>query len=85
MGRGRARAKQQKVARDLKYRSVDTDFVLLERELRGDDYRSDEERESIPDAYADLAEEYAAHEADESEEYGSTGSYIDDDEDARGA
>ena len=34
MGRGRAKAKQTKVARDLKYRTVDTDFVSLERELR---------------------------------------------------
>ena len=36
MGRGRAKAKQTKVARDLKYRSVDTDFASLERELRSD-------------------------------------------------
>ena len=35
MGRGRARAKQTKVARDLKYRTFDTDFSSLERELRG--------------------------------------------------
>ncbi|WP_342372156.1 DUF3073 domain-containing protein [Propioniciclava soli] len=34
MGRGRAKAKQTKVARDLKYRTVDTDFSSLERELR---------------------------------------------------
>ncbi len=36
MGRGRAKAKQTKVARDLKYRTFDTDFSSLERELRGD-------------------------------------------------
>ncbi len=36
MGRGRAKAKQTKVARDLKYRTVDTDFSSLERELRGE-------------------------------------------------
>ena len=35
MGRGRAKAKQTKVARDLKYRSYSTDFGSLERELRG--------------------------------------------------
>ena len=29
MGRGRAKAKQTKVARELKYRSVDTDFSSL--------------------------------------------------------
>ena len=38
MGRGRAKAKQTRVARDLKYRSYDTDFASLERELRGDHY-----------------------------------------------
>ena len=53
MGRGRAKAKQTKVARELKYRSVDTDFSSLERELRA---RS--EGEEVPPAYADLAEEY---------------------------
>ena len=33
MGRGRAKAKQTKVARDLKYRTYQTDFSSLEREL----------------------------------------------------
>jgi hypothetical protein len=51
MGRGRAKAKQTKVARELKYRSVSTDFSSLERELRSP---SDE----IPDQYADLADAY---------------------------
>jgi hypothetical protein len=41
MGRGRAKAKQTKVARDLKYRSYDTDFASLERELRGGDDPAD--------------------------------------------
>ena len=35
MGRGRAKAKQTKVARDLKYRSHETDFGALARELHG--------------------------------------------------
>ncbi len=35
MGRGRAKAKQTKVARDLKYRTQDTDFGALARELHG--------------------------------------------------
>jgi Protein of unknown function (DUF3073) len=52
MGRGRAKAKQTKVARELKYRSVSTDFSSLERELRGD-----EDGHEIPSAYADLAED----------------------------
>jgi Protein of unknown function (DUF3073) len=34
MGRGRAKAKQTKVARELKYFSPETDLNALERELR---------------------------------------------------
>ena len=37
MGRGRAKAKQTKVARDLKYRTPETDFSQLQRELHGDE------------------------------------------------
>jgi hypothetical protein len=33
MGRGRAKAKQQKVARELKYSSQQTDLDALQREL----------------------------------------------------
>lgn len=33
MGRGRAKAKQQKVARDLKYNTPTTDLASLQREL----------------------------------------------------
>ena len=35
MGRGRAKAKQTKVARELKYSSPQTDFTQLQRELAG--------------------------------------------------
>jgi Protein of unknown function (DUF3073) len=35
MGRGRAKAKQTKVARELKYSSPQTDFQRLQRELSG--------------------------------------------------
>ncbi|MCV7411112.1 hypothetical protein AWC05_27305 [Mycobacterium florentinum] len=35
MGRGRAKAKQTKVARELKYSSPQTDFDRLQRELAG--------------------------------------------------
>ncbi|WP_027587774.1 MULTISPECIES: DUF3073 domain-containing protein [Acidipropionibacterium] len=60
MGRGRAKAKQTKVARDLKYRSVDMDLASLERELRGDKVREDHtEDEEVSDKYADLAEKYS--------------------------
>jgi hypothetical protein len=51
MGRGRAKAKQTKVARELKYRSFETDFSSLARELRGGD-----EGPGVPPAYADLVE-----------------------------
>jgi hypothetical protein len=42
MGRGRAKAKQTKVARDLKYRTHDTDFGALARELHGDESNTSE-------------------------------------------
>jgi len=35
MGRGRAKAKQTKVARELKYHSPTTDLAALQRELGG--------------------------------------------------
>jgi len=54
MGRGRAKAKQTKVARDLKYRAVDTDFASLERELRP---LRDDDRDG-DDQYADVAARY---------------------------
>lgn len=56
MGRGRAKAKQTKVARDLKYRTYDTDFSSLERELRAN--HSDDLPEEEDDDYADYAERY---------------------------
>ena len=69
MGRGRAKAKQTRVARDLKYRAVDTDFASLERELRSSDSYGEyvEVVEAIPDAYADLAEQYADYEDEDDE------------------
>ncbi|HWU32564.1 MAG TPA: DUF3073 domain-containing protein [Marmoricola sp.] len=41
MGRGRAKAKQTKVARDLKYQTHSTDFGALARELHGDEEPED--------------------------------------------
>lgn len=64
MGRGRQKAKQTKVARDLKYRPIDTDFALLERELRGESYAIDhslhevDEVDEVDDKWADLAARY---------------------------
>ncbi len=46
MGRGRAKAKQTKVARDLKYRTHETDFGALARELHGDEQT---DRPPVPD------------------------------------
>jgi hypothetical protein len=47
MGRGRAKAKQTKVARDLKYRAQETDFEALARELHGEP--EDESEDEQPD------------------------------------
>ena len=58
MGRGRAKAKQTKVARELKYSSQGTDFEALQRELagttstpseRGDTADSDDEYDDYGD------------------------------------
>ena len=50
MGRGRAKAKQTKVARDLKYRTHETDFGALARELHGDE-KNDSPPESTSDDF----------------------------------
>jgi Protein of unknown function (DUF3073) len=56
MGRGRAKAKQQKVARALKYSSHDTDLDALQRELAsGSDGPSSS---SGPDEHDDDDEDY---------------------------
>jgi hypothetical protein len=49
MGRGRAKAKQTKVARDLKYRTHETDFSQLAKELHGDDSTAADEPDAEPD------------------------------------
>ena len=59
MGRGRAKAKQTKVARDLKYRTHDTDLGALARELHGesDDVDKTEEVDSgESDRWSDYAD-----------------------------
>ena len=55
MGRGRAKAKQTKVARDLKYRTIETDFEQLQRELHGESGQRSRDREPDEDE-ADYAE-----------------------------
>ena len=42
MGRGRSKAKQTKVARDLKYGSQETDLEALAKELRSTKSKEDE-------------------------------------------
>jgi hypothetical protein len=60
MGRGRAKAKQTKVARDLKYRTHETDFSKLAQELHGGDHKMTDDADSAdvgaPDEYDDWAE-----------------------------
>jgi len=48
MGRGRAKAKQTKVARDLKYNSQDMDLDRLAKELHGEAPVSDENDNDDP-------------------------------------
>ncbi|MGN6130514.1 MAG: DUF3073 domain-containing protein [Nocardioidaceae bacterium] len=56
MGRGRAKAKQTKVARDLKYRSHETDLSALARELHGQASNDDESPEDESDEWADYSD-----------------------------
>jgi hypothetical protein len=59
MGRGRAKAKQTKVARDLKYRTHETDLSALARELHGgpgDPRGHSTPADSVEDDPADLDE-----------------------------
>ena len=57
MGRGRAKAKQTKVARELKYRNYDTDFSELQRELHGDEGLPDAS-DSVDDTDGEVDDEY---------------------------
>lgn len=57
MGRGRAKAKQTKVARELKYRTHETDLGALARELHGSESVEREQVESDePDPWSDYAD-----------------------------
>jgi hypothetical protein len=55
MGRGRAKAKQTKVARELKYSSPNTDLDALQRELSNSPSSadSDDDLEEQYDEYSD--------------------------------
>jgi len=58
MGRGRAKAKQTKVARDLKYRTHETDFASLAKELHGDDSTGQDRVDDVDeyDKWSDVAD-----------------------------
>ncbi|MEU6645424.1 DUF3073 domain-containing protein [Saccharomonospora sp. NPDC046836] len=59
MGRGRAKAKQTKVARELKYSTPTTDFDALQRELSGSSSDKDhEDEERYEDPYDDGYNDY---------------------------
>jgi hypothetical protein len=61
MGRGRAKAKQTRVARELKYSSPNTDLSALQRELAGQPSsfpahrapKDDEDEDEYTDRWAD--------------------------------
>jgi hypothetical protein len=67
MGRGRAKAKQVKVARQLKYNSGGMDLDRLQAELgsstdQQDENHADEDHEDHEDPYAEYADRYAGEE-----------------------
>jgi hypothetical protein len=67
MGRGRAKAKQTKVARELKYHSPNTDLEALQRELAGSNGNSvtpDEELDDADDTY----DKYASYASDDEDD-----------------
>ncbi|GHB26080.1 hypothetical protein GCM10010377_15200 [Streptomyces viridiviolaceus] len=75
MGRGRAKAKQTKVARQLKYNSGGTDLSRLAEELgastsnpspNGDRFEDDEQDDDLYAKYADLYEDDDEDEDDQS-------------------
>jgi hypothetical protein len=79
MGRGRAKAKQTKVARQLKYNSGGTDLSRLAEELgastsntspaNGDRFEDDEHDDDLYARYADLYEDDEEDEDDESSQH----------------
>lgn len=66
MGRGRQKAKQAKIARDLKYYSPPTDLSALERELGGK--QREEEPRSAWDEEEDLYEDKWASQFDDEDD-----------------
>ncbi len=81
MGRGRAKAKQQKVARELKYSTPHTDLSALERELHAgrngggylphtdDDYDAEAEDDPGDDEFDDETDGDIDEDADDGDDY----------------
>jgi hypothetical protein len=59
MGRGRQKAKQTKVARELKYYSPNTDYSALQKELGNGETRPEPPPAEDSDAGPDEQDEYA--------------------------
>ena len=76
MGRGRAKAKQVKVARQLKYNGGGTDLDRLRAELGVD---SDHQGANGDSDYADLGDRYSADDEDSDEDDEDDEDYGDDD------
>ncbi|SES46951.1 DUF3073 domain-containing protein [Streptomyces sp. NBC_01485] len=77
MGRGRAKAKQAKVARQLKYNSGGTDLSRLAEELgaspsnippNAEPFEDDDDEQDEDDPYARYAELYGADDEDDGED-----------------
>ncbi len=67
MGRGRQKAKQTKVARQLKYFSPDTDYTALQRELAGSG--SSGREQASDDAFEDTSGDHLDEYDDEDDGY----------------
>jgi len=77
MGRGRAKAKQQKVARQLKYSGVGMDLDRLRADLAVGTGRRDTDDHA---AYADLANRYSVDDEDDDEDEDDLDDYDEDDD-----
>jgi hypothetical protein len=67
MGRGRAKAKQTRVARELKYSSPNTDLSALQRELAGSpsSYTAPPRAGSDDDEYDEYTDRWADDDTDD--------------------
>ncbi|MEW1960248.1 DUF3073 domain-containing protein [Kineococcus sp. NPDC059986] len=78
MGRGRQKAKQTKVARELKYFSPDTDYNALQRELHGPDPYRQMGRPAAPEApESDVDDEDSDDNPEDWSKYTATDDYDD--------